>query len=359
MITEVARRPRIALLPGDGIGPEVIAEVRRLIEALRGRDLLGAEVIELDWGADRYLATGVGVPPGGFELLASCDAVLVGALGDPRVPAQQHAREILLGMREKLDLFANVRPVRCRGERLNPLKRVLATAIDLIVVRENTEGLYAGVGGAVHGETEDEVAVEEMIVTRRGVERVLRLGFELARRRRGRVTLVDKANALRHVGSLWRRAFRTVAQDFQGVETEQIHVDHAALLFITEPSRFDVVVTGNLFGDILSEIGAALQGGLGLAPSANLHPGRTSMFEPVHGAASDLAGRAAANPLAAFASFALLLRHLRNEALADRLEAAVADVALGDVTTPDLGGTASTREVGDAVTHLMLEGRSS
>lgn len=347
---------RIAVLPGDGIGREVIAEVMQLAEAVRRSGHLAATWEELDWGADRYLATGQAMPSGGLEYLRGFDAILVGAFGDPRVPDFTHARQILLGMRFELDLFINMRPVRCLEERLNPLKDVKASDIDLVIVRENTEGLYCGAGGRLHAGSPDEVAVQEMIVTHRGAERILRAAFELARtRKRRKVTLVDKANALHFAGELWQRTFGEVAAEFPDVAKDHLYADTAAMELVRNPARFDVVVTENLFGDVLSDLAATLGGGLGLAASANVHPGRVSMFEPVHGSAPDIAGAGRANPLAAFASFALLLRHVGRPVLADTLDAAVAATVSSGVVTPDLGGGFTTAEVGKAVRERMME----
>ncbi len=351
-----AHPQRIAVLPGDGIGREVIAEVMQLAEAVRRAGHLVANWEELDWGADRYLATGQAMPSGGMEYLRGFDAILVGAFGDPRIPDFAHARQILLGMRFELDLFINMRAVRCFEERLNPLKSVQARDIDLVIVRENTEGLYCGAGGRLHAGTPHEVAIQEMIVTRMGVERILRAAFELARtRQRRKVTLVDKANVLQFAGELWQRTFGQVASEFPDVAKDHLYADTAAMELVRNPGRFDVVVTENLFGDVLSDLAATLGGGLGLAASANLHPGRVSMFEPVHGSAPDIAGAGRANPLAAVASFSLLLRHVGRPALADALDAAVTATVRDGIVTPDLGGTCTTAEVGTAVRERMME----
>jgi len=272
------------------------------------------------------------------------------------VPDFTHAEQILLGIRRELDLFINMRPVRCLAERLNPLKHVRASDIDLVFFRENTEGLYCGAGGFLHRGRAEEIGLQTMMVTRRGVERILRAAFAHARtRRKRRVTLVDKANALRYAGAVWQGAFRSVAEEFPDIENDHLFVDTAALELVHDPARFDVVVTENLFGDILSDLAAALQGGLGMAASANLNPGHVSLFEPVHGSAPDLAGKGKANPLAAFLSFALLLRHVGLDELADAVGAAVERVVHDGRVTPDLGGDGSTREVGEQVCGWVLE----
>ncbi len=347
---------RIAVVPGDGIGREVVAEVVALAEALRAAGRLAAEWQELDWGAERLLATGRAVPAGGFDALRSFDVILAGAFGDPRVPDGEYMREILLGMRFELDLFVNLRPVRCLQESLNPLKRVPASEIDLVIVRENSEGMYCGAGGFVHRGSPDETALQEMVVTRRGVERIVKTAFGIAGGRpRRKVTLVDKANALRYAGELWQRVFAEVAASHPEVEADHLYADVAAMEMVRNPGRFDVIVTENLLGDILSDLAAMLGGGLGLAASGNINPGRVSMFEPVHGSAPDIAGTGAASPLAAFASFALLLRHVGLAPLADDVERAIAETVRAGEVTPDLGGRCTTAEVGRAVRGRVLE----
>ncbi len=346
---------RIAVVPGDGIGPEVVGEVVRLAEALRARGRLDASWHELDWGAERFLTTGRALPPDGFEFLRGFDGILAGAFGDPRVPDAEYMREILFGMRFELDLYVNLRPVRCLDERLNPLKHVRASEIDLVIVRENTEGLYCGLGGVIRPGSPHEVGLQEMVVTRRGVERIARAAFELARTRpRRKVTLVDKSNALRFAGKVWQDTFREVASAFPEVATEHLYADVAAMEMVRNPARFDVIVTENLLGDILSDLAAMLAGGLGVAASGNIHPGRVSMFEPVHGSAPDIAGTGKACPLAALGSFALLLRHVRRDDLALALEESIADVVRSGAVTPDLGGTCTTSEVGAAVRDTLL-----
>jgi 3-isopropylmalate dehydrogenase len=347
---------RIAVIPGDGIGREVTSEVVQLAEVVRRAGMLPATWEELDWGAERYLATGLPMPSGGLEYLKGFNAIQVGAFGDPRVPDFAHARAILLGIRFQLDLFINLRPVRCLDERLNPLKHVPARDIDLVIVRENTEGLYSGAGGSMHTGSPDEVTVQEMLTTRRGVERIVRAAFELARtRKRRKVTLVDKANVLLYAGDLWQRTFGDVAAQYADVAKDHLYADTAAMELVRNPGRFDVVVCDSLLGDILFDLAAVLGGGLGLAPSANVHPGRGGMFEPVHGSAPDLAGQGRANPLAALASFALLLRHVDRGHLADAVDEAIAATVRAGIVTPDLGGTSATAEVGEAVRERTLE----
>lgn len=336
---------RIALIPGDGIGSEVTREVERLIDRLAGS---GAplEWVEFDCGAERYLRTGVAITEDEMVRLGrDFDAIFLGAMGDPRVPDNAHARAILLGLRFRLDLYINLRPVHLLDERLSPLRD--PGAIDMVIFRENTEGVYAGVGGLLRAGTPDEVAIEEDINTRKGVERIIRAAFEYARTHgRRRVTLTDKANAMPHAGSLWRRTFAEVGAGFPDIEREAVYADALALDMVRRPARYNVIVAPNLFGDLLSDLAAALVGGLGVAPSANLHPGRPGLFEPVHGSAPDIAGTDRANPLAAMLTAALMLDHLGLDAEARAVEAAVGDAIREGQVTPDLGGSLGTEAVG-------------
>jgi 3-isopropylmalate dehydrogenase len=340
--------PRIAVIPGDGIGVEVTRQAVKVLEtvAAGGPEL---ELVEHDFGAERYLRTGVAISEDEMEALESgYDAILLGALGDPRVPDDAHTRAILLGLRFRMDLYMNLRPVRLLDPRLSPLRDVAAADVDMVIVRENTEGSYVGMGGVFKRNSPQEVAIQEDINTRAGVERIVRAAFEYARGAgRRRVTLVDKANAMPYAGGLWRRVFAEAAAEYPEIERETMYVDAAALEMVLHPARFDVVVTSNLFGDILSDLAAGLIGGLGLAPSANLHPGRPGLFEPVHGSAPDLAGRDLANPLAAILTAGLLLDELGHarEAAAVR-DAVRRSVERGQVT-PDLGGELGTDAAGD------------
>jgi 3-isopropylmalate dehydrogenase len=340
---------RIAVIPGDGIGPEVIAEAVTVLERLGGLDLE-----TLPWSASHYLATGVTVPPDGYDRLRAFDAILVGALGDPRVPDNCHARDILLGTRFQLDLYVNYRPVRLLDDRICPLKGRGCADVNFAVFRENTEGLYAGIGGRFRPDTPDEVAVQEEINTFKGVNRIIRHAFEFARTHgRPRVCMTDKSNAMTHGHALWQRVFREVQAEYPDIEATHLYIDALAMLLVQDPGRFDVIVTNNLFGDIITDIGGALQGGLGMAASANLHPGQTSMFEPVHGSAPPLAGKNAANPVGAILSAALMLETLGRADDARRVERAVeAAVKAGEVTR-DVGGTLTTKEAGDAILRRL------
>jgi 3-isopropylmalate dehydrogenase len=346
---------RIALIPGDGIGPEVVAEAVRVIETVAAASGRALATEHLPWGADHYLRTGETVPAGGYaHLRDDFDAIFVGALGDPRVPDNRHARDILLGTRFQLDLYANYRPVRLYDARLCPLKDRGPDDVRFVVFRENTEGLYVDAGGRLKPGTEDEVAIQEEINTWKGVHRIVCHAFAFAQERGlDRVCMADKSNALTHGHALWRRVFDEVARDFPGIQARHLYVDALVLLIVQDPSQFQVIVTNNLFGDIVTDLGAALQGGLGMAASANLHPGRTSMFEPVHGSAPPLAGRNVANPCGAILSAALMLETLgwREEAVA--IEDAVRRAVIDRQVTPDVGGTLGTKETGSAIlTHL-------
>jgi 3-isopropylmalate dehydrogenase len=348
---------RIAVVPGDGIGVETTREAVRVLEALTARGEIAAELTSFPWSADETLRTGRALPDGAIEgLRRDFDAVLLGAFGDPRIPDMSHAKEILLGMRSRLDLFANVRPVRCIDARLSPLKEG-ADGIDFLLLRENTEGAYVGMGGRFGEGTPGEMAIEGDLTTRAGTERICRYAFERARRlerprregRPPRVVMADKHNVQRFGGELWRRVFLEVAAAHPDCEASHRFADTLAMEMVQRPGDLDVVVTNNLFGDLLSDLAAGLVGGLGVTPSGNVHPGRISVFEPVHGSAPPLAGKELANPLASILSAALMLRHLGEEAAADRVERAVEGCVKGRETTADLGGMLSTRAAGDAV----------
>jgi 3-isopropylmalate dehydrogenase len=345
------KKKMIAVLPGDGIGRDVIPEALKVMRAT------GAAVAftEFDWGADRYLKDGTTVPEGGYQMLArDFDAILMGAFGDPRVPSNVHARDILLGLRFKLDLYANVRPVKLLDPSLCPLKDAKLEDVDFVVIRENTEGLYADVGGVFKQGTPDEIAVQEDVNTRKGVERIIRYAFEYARQHgRKSVLMADKSNVMTHAHGLWQRVFKEVAKDYSGIEARHMLADALALAMVREPRTLDVIVTNNMFGDILTDLGAALQGGLGMAASANLHPGRTSMFEPVHGSAPPLAGKNKANPMGAILTSAMMLAHLDLSREAEKIEAAVLEAVRQKKTTEDVGGSLGTRECGEWITAAL------
>ena len=351
--------PRIAIIPGDGIGVDVTREASRVLRRIADLHDLDIELSDWDLGAERYLRDGVTITEEEFRSLAEDhDAILLGALGDPRVPGNEHARDILLGLRFRLDLYVNFRPSYMLDPALSPLKGAEGREIRLDIFRENTEGPYVNLGGTFKRDTPDEIAIQEDVNTRKGVERILRAAFDHAvARGLSRVSMVDKANALPHAGGLWRRTLAEVARDYPGVETESLYVDAVAMDLVRRPERYGVIVTSNLFGDILSDLAAAIVGGLGMASSANLHPGRHALYEPVHGSAPDIAGKGIANPLGAIGCVALFLEHQGHSDAARAVESAVAASVAGGVKTPDLGGTASTSEVGDWIVE-HLEGSS-
>lgn len=349
---------RVAIIGGDGVGPEVVAEARRVLEAAVEAGLASVDFEEFPHGADHYLNTGETLSSETFRRLRDqFDAILFGAVGDPRVPDGRHARDLLLGLRFRLDLFLNRRPLRLRAPELSPLRIAAEESIDMVIFRENTEGMYGGHGRVEGKGTPDEVAVSEAIASRRAVERIVHAAFQHARAcGRGPVTLADKANAVPHMYGFWRDTFTEVAARYPDVPFETRYVDALAMEMVRAPHRLGVIVTENLLGDILSDLGAGLIGGPGLAPSANVNPGRHGLYEPVHGSAPDIAGTGAANPMAAILSAAMMLRDARQETAAARIEEAV-DLALKEsVRTPDLGGDASTTEVGSWLAERVRTG---
>lgn len=348
---------RIAVIPGDGIGVEVTEQAVAAVTAAAA--VSGRPVIleTFPYGAEHYLRTGETLPEGGVARFREFDAILLGALGDPRVPDNRHAADILFGIRFGLDLYVNLRPVRLLDDRLCPLKGRGPADVDFLIVRENTEGLYAGVGGFLKKGTADEVALQEDVNTRKGVERICRYAFDLARATgRRRVLMSDKSNALTFGHDLWQRTFKIVAAEYPQLDASHLYVDALAMQMIKDPTQFEVIVTCNLFGDILSDLGAQMQGGLGLAASANLHPGRVGMFEPVHGSAPKYAGKNLANPMGAVLSAALLFQEIGRRDEADLLNAAVAACVREGRTTRDLGGALGTREVGEAICARVRSG---
>ena len=345
---------KIAVVPGDGIGVDVTAEAVKVLERVGRLRGLPIELKFYPWSADHYLKTGETVPPGGFDELSTHDAVFMGAFGDPRVPDMRHAADILLGARFRMDLYVNFRPVRCLDDRLCPLKGFAARDIDFVVFRENTEGSYVGAGGHLKKGTSDEVAVQEDVSTRKGVERILRAAFDWAKANgRKRVVMSDKSNAMRFVGDLWQRAFAEVAREYPGIEASHLYIDALCMQMVKDPRQFDVIVTNNMFGDIATDLGAALQGGLGMAASGNIHPGKTSMFEPVHGSAPKYAGTGKANPFGAILTAGLMLGHLGKTAEAEAVESAVQACVREGKATADVGGSLSTSAAGDAVCERL------
>ena len=346
---------KIAIIPGDGIGIEVTREAVRVLELLRTKRSLGFELVHFDFGAEKYLATGISLPPEQLDdFRKNYDAIFLGALGDPRIPDMAHARDILFGMRFGLDQYVNMRPVKLFDERLCPLKGKTVKDIQFVIFRENTEGLYVGVGGFFKKGTKDEVAIQESVNTYKGVERIIRFAFEYAKKHgHTKVTMSDKNNALRYEGDLWVRVFDQVGADYPGIEQEHWFVDALAMQMIKRPELFQVIVTNNMFGDIVTDIGAQLQGGLGMAASGNINPDGICMFEPVHGSAPKYAGKNVANPFGAILTAGLMLEHLGYANEGTLIETAVKQAVREDKTTQDLGGKLGTKETGDAVCAII------
>jgi len=370
--------PTIGVIAGDGVGPEVIGEALAVLEAAGGGGGPGPgpgpELVRFDLGGERFLRTGEVLPDGAVADLRRCDAILLGAVGDPRVPPGVLEKGLLLKLRFDFHQYINLRPVRLYPGVETPIKGKGPDDIDMVVVRENNEDLYVGAGGFTRKGTPEEVAIQTSINTRAGVERCLRYAFDLARTRgaarpfrglsaadrargfAGRVTMVAKTNVLTFAHDLWMRTFDEVAPDYPEIQPEYQHVDACCMRMVVNPERFDVIATTNMFGDIITDLGAVLQGGMGLAASGNLNPARTapSMFEPVHGSAPDIAGKGIANPIAAILSTAMLLDHLGTAGPADAIRRAVARVlAAPGPKTPDLGGDATTAAVGRAVRDAL------
>ncbi len=352
-----SQKKRIAVIPGDGIGQDVIPQAAKVIQASGAR----VELYDFDWGADRYLRDQTTVPPDGFAMLArDFDAILVGAFGDPRVKTNIHAKEILLGMRFKMDLYANVRPVRLLDAALCPLKGIEPKDIDFVVLRENTEGVYTDAGGVFKQGTPDEIATQEDINTRKGVERIIRYAFQYCERHtkldgspRNQVLMCDKSNAMTHAGGLWQRVFKEVSGEYPQITAQHLYVDALCMQMVRDPRQFDVIVTNNMFGDIITDLAAGLQGGLGMAASGNIHPGQTSMFEPVHGSAPPIAGKNMANPFGAILTAAMMLAHLGLSNESAKIEAVVLEAVRQKKTTQDIGGKLGTREAGEWVAEKV------
>jgi len=346
---------RIAIIPGDGIGKEVIPEAVKVLKA--ALSVCGHEVsfTQFDWGADRYLQDRTTLPQGAVENFEmNFDAILLGAMGDPRVPSNVHAADILLGLRFQLDLYVNARPCYLRDRRLTPLKDRTERDIHFIVFRENTEGLYVGMGGFFKKGTADEIATQEDLNTRKGVERIIRYAFDYARSKKlRRLCMSDKSNALTFGHDLWQRVFKAVRAEYPDVESSHQYIDNLLYQMVRDPSQFDVIVTSNLFGDIASDVGAGLIGGLGLAPSGNIHPGKISLFEPVHGSAPNIAGKDVANPMGAVLAAAMMCEYLGLAAEATAMDSAVRFALKEGKLPADLGGSAGTRELGDFLARAI------
>ncbi len=380
---------RIAVIPGDGIGKEVTPVAVNVIKAATTRRHHHIDFVEFDWGADKFLREKITLPEGAVEMLRDeFDAILFGALGDPRVPSNQHAADILLGLRFKLDLYVNARPAELFHERFTPLKDRVPNDIRLMVFRENTEGIYVGAGGFFKKGTADEIATQEDINTRKGVERILRFAFNYARgqglcngtssdpiasagspnpagsasaltrahhttHKPLRLCMADKSNAMIFAGDLWQRTFKAVRAENPDVDSRHLYIDTLAMEVVRDPRQFDVIVTNNLFGDIISDLTSQLAGGLGLAPSGNIHPGQTSLFEPVHGSAPNIAGKGIANPFGSVLASGMMLDFLGWHDEAQLLKQSVKSALQADITTPDLHGSKQTLEVADYLVNYV------
>lgn len=345
---------KIAVLGGDGIGPEVTAEALKVLRACAGHSDFAFETVEYPFGSEHYLATRELMPESAFTELRQMDAVLLGAIGDPRVEVGLVERAVIAGLRFNLDLYINLRPIKLYDARFCPLKGKTPADVDLVVVRENTEDLYTGIGGHFKKGTPDEVAVAEMLFTRKGCERAIRYSFDLARSRpRRKLTLVDKANAVRAM-DIWTRTFAEVGREYPDVEQDHAYIDAACMWMVKNPEWFDVVVVNNMFGDILTDLGAMVQGGMGIAASGNIHPGKVSMFEPIHGSAPKYKGQGVANPIAAIMAASMMLDFLGEGELAGAIERAVAGL-LQSGTIRSLGADSghTTSEIGDLVAERL------
>lgn len=346
---------RIAVIPGDGIGKEVTREGVKVLQTVSECTGKPWNTVEFDFGAERYLRDGVSLPADALDRFRSeFDAILLGALGDPRVPDNKHAIDILFGIRFGLDLYANIRPVKLLNQRITPLKSTREGDVNFTVFRENTEDLYVGIGGIFKKDTADEVAIQESISTRKGVERILDLAFRFAiERGLERVTMADKSNALRFGGDLWQRTFAIVSKRYPSVQAEHLYIDTLAMMLVKEPAHFRVIVTNNMFGDIITDLGAQLQGGLGVAASANINPQGISMFEPVHGSAPKFAGKNMANPFGAILSAQMMIEHLGGKQEAAAIEQSVRDCIRDLECTEDLGGMLGTQQAGAALCRRL------
>ena len=345
---------KIAALPGDGVGKEIMPVARELLTAVAAKENFQLDFTDYPWGCEYYLETGVVMPKNGIELLRPYDAIYFVAAGHPDVTDYLSAWEFIFIMRKDFKQYANLRPIKSWDGVLTLLADQ-SKKIDFIIVRENSEGEYAGPGGVVHPDFENSVAVQTSIFTRHGIERIARYAFELARTRRKRVTNVTKSNAMLHSLVFWDRIVEEVREEYPDVAYERLYVDAATMKFMQRPEWFDVIVTTNLFGDILSDQGGAMIGSIGLTPSANLNPESDfpSMFEPVHGSAPDIAGQGIVNPIATILAGAMMLRHLGEESAADRLETAVSHTLAAGIKTRDLGGRATTTDMGKAIAQAL------
>lgn len=349
-MTSGLRGYTIASIPGDGIGPETVAAARRVLDAVAADAGFGLAWQEYPWGCDHYLATGSMMDEDGLAALSGADAILLGAVGRPDVPDHVSLWGLLIPIRRGFDQFVSLRPVRLLKGVDSPLAEG-RNQLDVVIVRENTEGEYSEIGGRMFQGRPDEMAIQEAVFTRVGVERIARYAFDLARTRTGKVASATKSNGIIHTMPFWDEVVDEIAADYPDVELTKYHVDALAALLVLDPGRFDVVLGSNLFGDILSDLTAALAGSIGIAPCGNIDPSRRfpSMFEPIHGSAPDIVGRGVANPIGQIWSSVLMLEHLGEESAAKRLERAIESVLASGIRTPDLGGSNGTSEVTDAI----------
>ena len=339
----------IAVLPCDGAGKEVVPEAIKVLTAAGAN----FEYEEFDVNADAYLRTKVAIPPEVWSQLEKADAILFGAVGDPRVSEADYLAGVLLRLRFELDLYVNLRPAKLYDDRLSPLRREDRRDVDLLVVRENTEGLYVGMGGRFKRGTEHEVAIQEDVNTYTGVNRIIEYAFQVARKE---VVMVDKSNAMTYAGALWQERWKAIAATHPKIKTRHLYVDAASMQLVKDPTQFDVIVTGNLFGDILSDLTAELIGGMGIAPSANINPQtKRGLFEPVHGTAPDIAGRGLVNPIGAILSASMMVKHLGQTDMANAIEGAVKSAIVAGECTRDLGENLSTGECGDAIAKRLKD----
>ncbi len=351
---------KIAVIPGDGIGPEVVAEGLKVLQAAAAVTGMKYETVRFDYGGQRYLRTGEVLPPGALQELRGFDAIYLGAVGHPDVKPGILEQGLLLALRFGLDQYINLRPIKLYEGVWTPIKDKGPAEIDFVVVRENTECLYVGAGGFAHKGTPDEVAVQEMVYTRKGVERCIRFAYELTRKRsrKRKLTLCDKANVLTYGHDLWQRVFREVGAEYPDIEQDHAYVDAVTMWMVKNPEWFDVIVTCNMFGDIITDLGAMIQGGMGIAASGNLNPEGVSMFEPIHGSAPKYAGQNRANPLAAICAAQMMVEHLGEAETAARMEQAIGGVlASRKIPTMSATGGLPTSEIGDLVVAAAAAGR--
>lgn len=349
------RSYKIGVIPGDGIGPEVVAEGVKVLEAVAANEGFTYELVHYPWSCAYYLETGEVMPESMLDEYRGLDAILFGAVGDPRVKGGLAERSIIFTLRFGLDLYVNLRPVFLLDSRLTPLKDKTPKDIDLLVVRENTEDAYTAIGGQLRKGQPGEVSIAEMIFTRMGTERIIRYAFEKARARNGKkhVTVVDKSNAIPAM-EIWRRVCAEVGEEYPDVTTSSLYVDATCLYLVERPEMFDVIVTSNLFGDIITDLGAAIQGGMGAAASGNIHPGKTSMFEPIHGSAPDITGQGIASPIATILAVGMMLDHLRESGAAEKVNRAVRDVVVaGKIKSLDAKSGLSTQQQGNLVAEAI------